>query len=61
MGATPGRTAVVEDSPAGVAAALAAGMTPFAYAGRMPARRLIDSGAPVVFLHMRELPALLQG
>jgi beta-phosphoglucomutase-like phosphatase (HAD superfamily) len=48
---------VVEDSPAGVEAALAAGMTAFGYAGTTPASRL--AGARV-FTDMAELPALLQ-
>ena len=59
MGAAPQRTAVVEDSPAGIAAALAAGMTPYGYAGRMPATRLREAGASVIFEDMLELPALL--
>ena len=49
--------AVVEDSPAGVEAALAAGMTVFGYAGTTPASRL--AGARV-FTDMAELPGLLQ-
>jgi beta-phosphoglucomutase-like phosphatase (HAD superfamily) len=48
---------VVEDSPAGVQAALAAGMTVFGYAGTTPASRL--DGARV-FTDMAELPGLLQ-
>jgi HAD superfamily hydrolase (TIGR01509 family) len=57
MGWEPADCAVVEDSPAGVAAALAAGMTVFGYAGTTPAARL--EGARV-FTDMAELPALLQ-
>ncbi len=60
MDAAPARTAVVEDSPAGVAAGRAAGMTVFAYtagahsdAGELAAL----GGRP--FAHMDELPALL--
>jgi HAD superfamily hydrolase (TIGR01509 family) len=60
MGAEPATCAVVEDSPFGVEAARAAGMTVFAYAGGiMPAERLRD--AQVVFDDMRELPGLLSG
>ena len=56
MGWEPATTAVVEDSPAGVAAGLAAGMIVFGYAGWTPAERL--EGARV-FTDMAELPALL--
>jgi HAD superfamily hydrolase (TIGR01509 family) len=56
MGWEPAATAVVEDSPAGVQGALAAGMTVFGYAAVTPAGRL--DGARV-FTDMAELPALL--
>jgi HAD superfamily hydrolase (TIGR01509 family) len=59
MGVEPAACAVVEDSPFGIQAAHAAGMTAFAYAGGiMPAERL-DS-AEVVFDDMRTLPGLLR-
>jgi HAD superfamily hydrolase (TIGR01509 family) len=59
MGVDRAACAVVEDSPFGVEAARAAGMTVFAYAGGvMPAQRL--QVADVVFDDMRELPGLLQ-
>jgi beta-phosphoglucomutase-like phosphatase (HAD superfamily) len=57
MGWEPAECAVVEDSPAGVAAGLSAGMTVFGYAGTTPASRL--DGARV-FTDMAELPGLLQ-
>ena len=57
MGWAPEQCAVVEDSAAGVQAALAAGMTALGYAGRTdPA--LLDGAR--VFTRMAELPALLQ-
>ncbi len=48
---------VVEDSPNGVAAARAAGMTVLGYAGLTPAHRLRDADA--VFTRMEDLPGLL--
>jgi beta-phosphoglucomutase-like phosphatase (HAD superfamily) len=60
IGVEPTACAVVEDSPFGVQAAHAAGMTAFAYAGGVvPGERLQD--ADVVFDDMRELPRLLGG
>ena len=59
MGAEPDACAVVEDSPAGVEAGVAAGMTVFGYAALTGPARLAAAGAHV-FTHMRELPALLE-
>jgi HAD superfamily hydrolase (TIGR01509 family) len=58
MGAVPQRTAVVEDSPSGVLAARAAGMTVFGYAADSDAGALRAAGAHV-FGAMDELPSLL--
>jgi HAD superfamily hydrolase (TIGR01509 family) len=58
MGAAPASCAVVEDSPRGVEAGIAAGMRVLGYAGRTDAGALADAGAEV-FGDMRELPELL--
>lgn len=61
MGVDPEACVVVEDSGPGVAAARAAGMRAFGYAGGpTPAERLEGPGV-VVFDDMRELPDLLAG
>jgi HAD superfamily hydrolase (TIGR01509 family) len=58
MGFAPADCVVVEDAPAGVAAARAAGMTVLGYAALTPPEAL--EGA-TVFGSMAELPALLNG
>jgi HAD superfamily hydrolase (TIGR01509 family) len=58
-GARPSRCVVIEDSPAGVAAAGAAGMTVLGFARLTPAARLADADA--VFDDMADLPGLLAG
>ena len=58
LGVDPARCAVIEDSPAGVEAANAAGMLALGYAGATPPARLAHAAA--VFQSMTELPALLE-
>jgi HAD superfamily hydrolase (TIGR01509 family) len=50
---------VIEDSPTGVTAGVAAGMTVFGYAALTPAARLMDAGALCTFSDMALLPALI--
>ncbi|MEV0126311.1 HAD family hydrolase [Streptomyces sp. NPDC050703] len=57
MGVAPERCAVVEDSPLGVRAAVAAGMDVYGFTAMTPAERLV--GATELFDDLRELPSLL--
>jgi HAD superfamily hydrolase (TIGR01509 family) len=59
MDIEPARTAVVEDSRHGVAAARAAGMWAYAYAGGVTAAEALGGSRTTVFADMRELPGLL--
>jgi HAD superfamily hydrolase (TIGR01509 family) len=59
MGFAPSVCAVIEDSPTGVRAGVAAGMTVFGFCALTPEQRLLEAGAHRIFKHMRELPALL--
>ncbi|WP_432076392.1 HAD family hydrolase [Streptomyces wuyuanensis] len=57
MGVPPARCVVVEDSPLGVAAALAAGMDVYGFTAMTPAEKL--PGVNGCFAEMSELPGLL--
>ncbi|MEU7031374.1 HAD family hydrolase [Streptomyces sp. NPDC046275] len=57
MGVPPARCVVVEDSPLGVRAAVAAGMDVHGFTAMMPPERL--PGANGYFAHMDELPGTL--
>jgi HAD superfamily hydrolase (TIGR01509 family) len=59
MGAEPRACAVIEDSPAGVQAGIAAGMTVFGYAALTNAGQLSADGARI-FTDMQLLPDLLE-
>ncbi|WP_092541665.1 HAD family hydrolase [Actinoplanes derwentensis] len=64
LGIDPARAAVVEDTPTGVRAGVAAGATVFGYCpADSPAHQapqvMLDAGATYTFADMAELPALL--
>lgn len=61
FGASPARCAVVEDTPTGVAAGVAAGMEVFGYCALTPRHLLSEAGARVTFERMLDLPGLLRG
>lgn len=58
LGATPGTSIVIEDSPTGARAARAAQIRCFGYAAHTPADRLANEGA-IPFTDMADLPRLL--
>jgi ketosteroid isomerase-like protein len=60
MGAEPTRCVVIEDSPSGIRAAVAAGMRVLGYAADEDAAALERAGAQRTFHAMSELPALLE-
>jgi len=59
LGVAPARCAVVEDSRHGVAAARAAGMRAFAYAGGVTPAAALEGPATIVFDDMRALAELM--
>jgi HAD superfamily hydrolase (TIGR01509 family) len=59
QGVAPSACAVVEDTPTGVRAGVAAGMTVFGYCALTPRDRLIEAGAHHTFERMRDLPSLI--
>jgi HAD superfamily hydrolase (TIGR01509 family) len=60
LGVDPAACAVVEDTPTGVRAGVAAGMRVFGFSANTPQHRLREAGAHHVFSDMRQLTGLLQ-
>ena len=60
LGAAPAECVVIEDTPPGVRAGVAAGMTVFGFCAHTPAERLRDAGAHFTFTDMRTLPQSLR-
>jgi HAD superfamily hydrolase (TIGR01509 family) len=59
LGAEPAACVVVEDTPPGVQAGVAAGMTVFGYCAYTPESKLKAAGAQLTFDDLRRLPDLL--
>ncbi len=59
IGADPVRCAVIEDTPTGTAAGVAAGALVLGYCAHTDPRALLAAGAAAVFDDMRRLPALI--
>jgi HAD superfamily hydrolase (TIGR01509 family) len=60
LGVEPSRCVVVEDTPPGVKAGVAAGMTVFGFCAHTPVRKLEGAGARRTFDDMRSLPDLVR-
>jgi HAD superfamily hydrolase (TIGR01509 family) len=59
QGVAPAECAVIEDTPTGVRAGVAAGMSVFGYCALTPKQRLIEAGAHHTFERMLDLPGLI--
>ena len=59
QGAEPASCIVIEDTPTGVKAGVAAGMTVLGYSALTPAHRLLEAGAHSTFEDMTLLPTLI--
>jgi beta-phosphoglucomutase-like phosphatase (HAD superfamily) len=60
LGVSPGRTIVIEDTPTGTRAGVAAGATVYGLATLNSPTALREAGASLAFAHMDELPGLLK-
>jgi HAD superfamily hydrolase (TIGR01509 family) len=59
LGASPGRTTVIEDTATGIMAAKAAGMRAIGFAAMTPRHRLAAAGADALAASMDEMQMLL--